>query len=98
MLRLTTSSGDNVFKSAEEREAERREREAAQAREQAARAEQARIAEEHRKRDAFRATPVGAATLAMEEGQAFFEVQLKVGGHTGTAGLGTIAGALPTLR
>jgi hypothetical protein len=92
MLRLRTSSGDNVFKSAEEREAERREREAAQAREQAARAEQARIAEEQRKRDAFRATPIGAATLAMEEGQPFFEVQLRVGGHTGTAGFGSIEG------
>src|SRR5215470_15278841 len=97
MLRLRPSSGDNVFKSAEEREAERREREAAQAREQAARAEQARIAEEQRKRDTFRATPVGAATLAMEEGQAFFEVQLKVGGHTGTAGFGTIEGRHTTL-
>jgi len=86
-----------VFKSAEEREAERREREAAQAREQAARAEQARIAEEQRKRDAFRATPVGAATLAMEDGQPFFEIQLKVGGHTGTAGFGSTEGRHTTL-
>src|SRR5215470_2586934 len=86
---LRTSSGDNVFKSAEEREAERREREAAQAREQAARAEQARIAEEQRKRDAFMATPVGAATYAKEQGQTFFEVQLEVGSHTGSAGFGS---------
>jgi hypothetical protein len=46
-----------VFKSAEERATERQKREAEQAREQAARAEQ-------RKRDAFLATPVGAATAA----------------------------------
>jgi hypothetical protein len=39
---LTTSSGDNVFKSAEEQEAERREREAEQARAQAAGAERDR--------------------------------------------------------
>jgi hypothetical protein len=89
---LTTSSGDNVFKSAEEREAERREREAEQARAQAARAEQARVAEEQRKRDEFMATPVGAATVAKEAGQLFFEIQLEVGGHTGSAGFGSIDG------
>jgi hypothetical protein len=61
-----------VFKSAEEREAERREREADQARAQAALAEQARVAEEQRRRDAFLATPVGAATAAREAGQPFF--------------------------
>jgi hypothetical protein len=81
-----------VFKSAEEREAERREREAAQAREQAARAEQARLAEEQRKREAFLATPVGAAALAKEEGQTFLEVQLEVGGHVGSAWFGSTEG------
>jgi len=85
-----------VFKSAEEREAERREREAAEAREQAARAEQARVAAEQRKRDAFMATPIGAATLAKEAGQAFFEVQLEVGGHTGSAGFGSTDGRRTT--
>jgi hypothetical protein len=85
-----------VFKSAEEREAERREREAAQAREEAARAEQARIAEEQRKCDAFRATPVGAATYAKEEGQTFFEVQLQVGAHAGSAGFGSAQGRRTT--
>ena len=64
ILRLKTASGDFVFKSAEEREAEPREREAAEAREQAARAEQTRVAAKQRKRDAFMATPIGAATLA----------------------------------
>src|SRR5258708_30282241 len=88
ILRSRTASGDFVFKSAEEREAERREREAAEAREQAARAEQARVA--------FMATPIGAATLAKEAGQAFFEVQLQVGGHTGSAGFGSTDGRRTT--
>src|SRR5258708_11808590 len=91
-----TASGDFVFKSAEEREAERREREAAEAREQAARAEQARVAAEQRKRDAFIATPIGAATLGKEAGQAFFEVQLEIGGHTGSAGFGSTDGRRTT--
>jgi hypothetical protein len=85
-----------VFKSAEEREGERREREAEEARAQAARAEQARVAEEQRNRAAFAATPVGAATLAKEAGQPFFEVQLEVGGHTGSAGFGSIDGRRTT--
>jgi len=93
---MKTSSGDNVFKSAEEREAERREREAAEAREHAACAEQAEIAEEQRKRDAFMATPVGAATYAKEQGQTFFEVQLEVGSHTGSAGFGSAQGRRTT--
>jgi hypothetical protein len=78
-----------VFKSAEEREAERRAREEEQEREEAARAEQARAAADKRERDAFLATPVGAATAAKENGQMFFEVQLEVGAHAGSAGFGT---------
>jgi hypothetical protein len=85
-----------VFKSAEEREAERREREAEQARAQAARAEQARVAEAQRKREAFLATPVGAATAAKEAGQPFFEIQLEVGGQTGSAGFGSADGRRTT--
>jgi hypothetical protein len=85
-----------VFKSAEEREAERREREADQARAQAAQAEQARVAEQQRKRDAFLATPVGAATVAKEAGQPFFEIQLEVGGHAGSAGFGSADGRRTT--
>jgi hypothetical protein len=81
-----------VFKSAEEREAERRQREAEKSREEAARAEDARLAEEQRKREAFLATPVGAATAAKQAGEAFFEVQLQVGSHTGSAGFGAIEG------
>ena len=84
--------GDDVFKSSEEREAERRARDAEHAREQAARAEQEQAAEEQRKRAAMLATPVGAATAAKEAGQQFFEVQLEVGGHVGTAGFGSTDG------
>jgi hypothetical protein len=81
-----------VFKSAEEKEAERKEREAEDARLLAARTEQARAAEEKRNRDAFLATPVGAATAAKEAGEQFFEVQLRVGRRTGTAGFGSTDG------
>lgn len=81
-----------MFKSAEERAAERRKREAEEARVQAALAEQAKAAEEQRQRDAFLATPIGAATAAKEAGQTFFEVQLEVGGHTGSAGFGSAGG------
>ena len=81
-----------MFKSAEERAAERREREAEEARAQEAEAERARAAEEQRRREAFLATPVGAATAAKEAGQAFFEVQLDVGAHVGSAGWGAAEG------
>jgi hypothetical protein len=78
-----------VFKSAEEREAERRQREAEQARAKETLAEQLKAAEEKRQRTAFLATAAGAATVAKEAGDPFFEVQLRVGRHTGTAGFGT---------
>ena len=81
-----------MFKSAEERAAARREREATEAREQAALAEEARLEEEERQREEFLATPVGAATAAMAAGEAFFEVQLEVGSHLGSAGFGSIDG------
>jgi hypothetical protein len=74
-----------VFKSAAEREAESLAREAERARKEAAR-------EEQRAREALLATPVGAATAAKEAGQRFFEVQLEVGGHAGTAGFGATEG------
>lgn len=81
-----------MFKSAEERAAERRKREAEEARKQAALDEQARAAEEQRKHEAFLASPIGAATAAKEAGQPFFEIQLEVGGHTGSAGFGSAEG------
>ena len=81
-----------MFKSAEEREADRQARQAEQERAEAARAEQARIAEEQRQRAEFLATPIGAATAAKQAGQRFFEVQLEVGGHQGTAWFGSAEG------
>jgi len=81
-----------MFKSADQRDADRRAREAEQARAAEARAEQARVAEEQRQRAAFLASPVGAATAAKEEGQRFFEVQLEVGRHAGSAGWGATEG------
>lgn len=81
-----------MFKNAEEREAARREREAGRARQEADQAQQARLAEERRQREAVLATPVGAATAAKEAGQTFFEIQLGVGSHTGSAGFGSIDG------
>ena len=81
-----------MFKSAEERAAERRKREAEQAREQAALAEQAGAQEEQRQRDVFLASPVGAATAAKEAGEPFFEIQLELGGHVGSASFGSAAG------
>lgn len=86
-----------MFKSSEEREAERRERQAERERAEAARAEQERLREEQRRREAFLATPVGAATAAMEAGQRFFEIQLEVGGHTGTASFGAAEGSRTTM-
>jgi hypothetical protein len=78
-----------MFKSGEERERAHRERDAEKARADAAAAEEAQKAEEQRKRAAFLASPVGAATAAKEAGHVFFEVQLDVGRHVGTAGFGT---------
>jgi hypothetical protein len=86
----------SMFKSQDEREAEKREKEAERARVEAARAEQAKQAEETRRRAAFLATPVGAATAALENGERFLEVQLEVGGHVGSAGFGSIEGRRST--
>ena len=84
-----------MFKNAKEREAARLEREAEQARAQAAAARAAKAAEEQRQRDAFLATPVGAATAAKEAGQPFFEIQLEVGRHAGARGSALLTGAVP---
>ena len=81
-----------MFKNAGERDAGRRQPDADKARLDAAAAEQARAAEERRRREAYLATPVGAATAARQAGDRFFEVQLEVGGHTGNAGFGSTAG------
>lgn len=81
-----------MFKTADEREQERQAKDAERARAEQERAEQARHEQEQRERAAFLATPVGAATAAKEAGQRFFEVQLEVGGHRGSAGFGTASG------
>jgi hypothetical protein len=85
-----------VFKSAEERAAERAQRDADEATDKAAQAEKAKSAEEERQHAAFLATPVGAATAAREAGQEFFEVQLQVGAHAGSAGFGSADGRRST--
>jgi hypothetical protein len=85
-----------VFKSAEERSADRSRRDAERVREEAAHAEAARAAEEVRKRAAFLATPAGAAAAARDAGQEFFEIQLEVGMHTGTASFGSAQGQRTT--
>jgi hypothetical protein len=74
-----------MFKNAEEREADRQ-----------ARADQARAAAEQRKHEAFLAGPVGQATVAKRNGDRFFEIQLEVGGHDGSAGFGSAEGRRTT--
>jgi hypothetical protein len=81
-----------LFKTPEEKEAERRAREAEQERERAAAAERVRLETETREKQAWLASPVGAATSAREAGERFFEVQLPVGGHTGAASWGMASG------
>ena len=81
-----------MFKSAEEKEAERLEREAEEARVAAAEAERARAEEEARQRAAWLASPVGAATAAKEAEERFLELQLPVGGHLGQASWGMASG------
>lgn len=78
-----------MFKSAHEREADRREREEKRVQAQAEAAERERRAQEERERAAYLATPVGAATAAKDAGDTFFEIQLKVGAHYGSAGFGS---------
>lgn len=63
-----------MFKSAE-RAARRQQREQEQARAQGA----ARQAEEERRQAEWAASPVGAATIAKNDGQEFLQVQLKIG-------------------
>ena len=81
-----------MFRSAEEKDAQRRARQAEESRAAEARAEQKRLAQEQRDREAFLASPVGAATAAKEAGEPFFEVQLQVGAHAGSASLGSTTG------
>ena len=77
-----------MFRSAEEKESERQQREAEQAREAAAQEEQRRLAAAERERAAYLASPVGAATAAREAGEEFFELQLEVRTQQGQVSFG----------
>ncbi|TPG14834.1 hypothetical protein [Pedococcus bigeumensis] len=79
-----------MFKSAEEREAERQQREVEQAREVAAQAERRRAEDADRQRQAYLASPVGAATAARAAGELFFELQLEVRTQQGQASFGGV--------
>src|SRR3954470_13003146 len=77
-----------MFDSAEEKAAKKEE----QARVQAAQAAQAQAQADERARQAWLTSPVGAATAAKVSGEEFFEVQLQVGTHTGSASWGEAGG------
>ena len=81
-----------MFKSAEEREAERREKEAADAQAVLAREEQARVAAEAKAAAAYAASPAGLAVAAKRAEERYFEIQLEVGAHRGTASFGSVSG------
>ena len=79
-----------MFKSAEEREAERQQREAEQARLAAAQDQQRHEEEAERQRQAYLAPPVGAAPGARDAGEQFFELQLDVRSQQGQASFGGV--------
>lgn len=81
-----------MFGNEADKEARRLEREAEEARERAAREEQQRIDAAQRAEAVRAASPVGRAELAKRNGDAFFEIQLEVGAHIGTAGFGSASG------
>jgi hypothetical protein len=85
-----------MFDSAEEKAAKKKAREEEQARAEAAQAAQAQAQAEERNRRAWLASPVGSATTAKQAGEEFFEIQLQVGSHTGTAGWGEASGTRQT--
>jgi hypothetical protein len=86
-----------MFDSAEERAAKKKAREEEEARVEAARAAQAHAEADGRARQAWLASPVGAATAAKQAALEFFEVQLQVGSHTGTASWGEATGTRATV-
>ena len=85
-----------MFKSTEEREAERARKEAEQA--ERRRAEEAAQAQERvaRERAAFLASPLGRATTAKEAGEPFFEIQLDVASHKNSASWGAVERGVQT--
>ena len=79
-----------MFKSAEEKEVERQQREAALARDKAAQDVLRREAAAESRRQAFLASPVGAATAARDAGERFFELQHDVRSQQGQASFGGV--------
>ncbi len=79
-----------MFKSAEEKEVERQQREAELARERAAEDQRRREEQAESQRQAFLASPVGAATAARDAGEQFFELQLDVRSQQGQASFGGV--------
>jgi hypothetical protein len=86
-----------MFETAEEKAAKKQARDEEQARVQAAEAAAVRAATDKKARTAWLASPVGAATGAKQADQEFFEVQLQVGAHTGTASWGAATGQRVTV-
>jgi hypothetical protein len=81
-----------MFKSAEEKEAERRAAEVERERIRAANAALAGIEAERRQEAELVATPEGAASAAKRAGERFLELQLEVGAHQGNASWGVVDG------
>jgi len=81
-----------MFESVEEKAAKKQARDEEQAREAAAEAARDQAAADEQARRAWMASPVGGASAAKQAGQEFFEVQLQVGSHTGTASWGAATG------
>jgi len=77
-----------VFESAEEKAAKKQAREEEQVR----LAAQQQAAAEEKARQTWLAGPVGRATSAKEANAEFFEVQLEVGAHAGSASWGEASG------
>ena len=81
-----------MFESAEEKAAKKKAREEELARSEAAQAAQAQAQADARARRAWLASPVGGATAAKQADEEFFEIQLQVGAHTGSASWGEATG------
>lgn len=81
-----------MFDSAEEKAAKKQAREEEQARLAAEQEAQKQAAAEEAARQAWLAGPVGRATTAKGAGAEFFEVQLEVGAHAGSASWGEASG------
>jgi hypothetical protein len=81
-----------MFDSAEEKAAKKQARDEEQARVEAAQAAQVQAQKDEQARQAWLASPVGGATAAKQADQEFFEIQLQVGSHAGSASFGETSG------